>query len=194
MEGLTDDTEEENFTTIYDAIWLFVGRVGSDCHYASGCHCGNRHIVGLAAAPQSPCDTSHLCGCPLTAVLVALVATFMMLPTLLTSDDDADDGVAETLMIIWGMVGLIAALAGLNYWWFRRFIPFTTANLSESLGTGGSIIRQKSSWIMKPVVLVDVGVVVASHRARFPALCVDCRRASVGVHRPHGMQTMRRRK
>jgi len=77
---------------------------------------------------------------PLTAVLVALVATFMMLPTLLTSDDDADDGVAEMLMILWGIVGLIAALADLNYWWFRCFIPFTTTNLPESLGTIGPII------------------------------------------------------
>jgi len=49
------------------------------------------------------------------------------------------------IVIIWGMVGLIAALAGLNYWWFCHFIPFTTANLPESLGTGGSIIQQKSS-------------------------------------------------
>ena len=138
---------------------------------------------------------------PLTVMLMALVATFMMLPTLLMSDDDADDGVTAMLMTTWGMVGLIVALAGLNYWWFHCFIPFTTANMPESLG--GSIIWQKSSWIMKPVVLVDVGVVVASHHARFPALChdivfwfhllgqfVDCHHKSVGVHCPQGMQTM----
>jgi len=60
---------------------------------------------------------------PLTAMLMVLATTFMMLPTLLMSDDDADDGVTAMLMTTWGMVGLIVALAGLNYWQFVALYP-----------------------------------------------------------------------
>jgi len=72
---------------------------------------------------------------PLTVVPMALVVTFMILPTLSMLDDDASDGVAAMLVIIWGMAGLITALAGSNYWWFCRFIPFTTAN-DDAADTG----------------------------------------------------------
>ncbi len=98
---------------------------------------------------------------PLTVMLMALVATFMMLPTLSMLDDDADDGVAANSCDYLGHgwknhgIGCLVLLA------FCHFIPFTTANLPESLGTGGSIIQQKSSWMMKPVAPIDVVVVVA---------------------------------